>query len=190
MSDGPHKSLPMSRAWKKLMLCAGTPAFPLDEVADALQLALVSDWRKEIHPVLHKRILEIVYTGEGLLFRDQQITRLQELDEHVVGYPLALVLIDCVARAVDRGDCDHSCLVRGTRDALSDRASRCMRQVEEHCHRECSDSGVANLLSRLRQAALRIDYSQLAQDLLGCRNETLSRPKRKKTALDDGVPLG
>ena len=47
MSDGPHKSLPMPRAWKKFTECVSNEAFSFEEVRDAIVAALEQDWRKQ-----------------------------------------------------------------------------------------------------------------------------------------------
>ena len=48
MSDGPHRSLPMSRGWKQLARRAANKAFSPVEVCDALPAALHQDWRTEV----------------------------------------------------------------------------------------------------------------------------------------------
>ena len=44
MSDGPHSTLNMRRAWKKTAERADNTAYTLDEVGEALRDALERDW--------------------------------------------------------------------------------------------------------------------------------------------------
>jgi hypothetical protein len=48
MSDGPHRSLRMRTAWKKLAERADMPNRPPAEVEEAVCPALAADWRNEI----------------------------------------------------------------------------------------------------------------------------------------------
>ena len=60
MSDGPHRSLPMRPAWKKLAERADKAAFSAEEVRDALPAALAEDWRKEIPDSIVWKVREIL----------------------------------------------------------------------------------------------------------------------------------
>ena len=52
MSDGPHRSLPMRPRWKKVAEYAGNEAFPLEDICDAIVVAVEWDWRKDVSPGL------------------------------------------------------------------------------------------------------------------------------------------
>ena len=189
MSDGPYRSLPMSPGWKKLALYVDKPAFPLEEVGDAMSAALVTDWKRELPGPLLENVLRIACDRQGSLLHEQRIEQLQALQPDISGLPFASVFLNCVIRGVDLGRCDHSIVIGAARDALSDRVSRCMRQIEEHCLRKCSD-GRVNLRDRLELVASQFDYSQLAKHLVGSNGTARRGLKGKKTGLEDGVPLG
>ena len=43
MSDGPHRSGPDARAWKRVARCADNPAFEVEEIRNVIVLALEQD---------------------------------------------------------------------------------------------------------------------------------------------------
>ena len=47
MSDGPHRSLPMRKGWKKLAERGDGTLHSDEQVRDAVPLALTDDWREE-----------------------------------------------------------------------------------------------------------------------------------------------
>lgn len=189
MPDGPHKSLPMSRRWRKVLYLAGLPAFSLEEVDHAFCASLRADCAKERVASLVKEILAIACDGQGSLFGEPTVERLQGLHDSVVGYPLASALLDCTTRAIVHGHSGRSAVTWGIRDALDDRASRAVRQIEEHCLRANSTNGIAALRRRLHQVGSELHYSQLAQELLKPQNENRKTPGEKQRGLDDGVLL-
>lgn len=52
MSDGPHRSLPMRRAWKKVAERAANPACAPEEIGNALIPALAQDWNDDVPTTL------------------------------------------------------------------------------------------------------------------------------------------
>ncbi|MGE3712096.1 MAG: hypothetical protein AB7G35_20820, partial [Hyphomicrobiaceae bacterium] len=52
MSDGPHRSLIMSKAWKRLAERADIKAFDPAEVCAAVPTALAEDWRDLAREIL------------------------------------------------------------------------------------------------------------------------------------------
>ncbi len=171
MPDGPHKIFPMSRRWTKVLYLAGLPAFPLEEVNQAVCAALRADWASERVASLAKQILEIACDDQGSLFGEPTVERLPGLQDRVAGYPLASALLDRTALAVVHGQCGQSAVSCGIRDALDDRASRAARQIEEHCLRKESTNGIAGLRKRLDQVCSGLDNSRLTHELLEPQDE-------------------
>ena len=82
MSDGPHKSLPMRRGWKKFSARADKAVFERDQVADAVGPALEGDWKQDVAPHL-AAIRDVVGDSEqASLFVDQSASELEALKRH------------------------------------------------------------------------------------------------------------
>jgi hypothetical protein len=60
MSDGPHKSLPMKRSWRRVAECADKRSFTVEEVARALAPALEQDCRDELRPEFVRSLRRVV----------------------------------------------------------------------------------------------------------------------------------
>lgn len=70
MSDGPHKSLPMKPAWRKVAERAANPACARDEVSGALLPALARDWTDGVPPDVVRGV-DRIFSDQQDLFRDQ-----------------------------------------------------------------------------------------------------------------------
>ena len=143
MSDGPHKSLNVRRGWKRLMECAGNPAFDTNDVADACSEALRGDWRSEVPQGFVADLRNILGDPEGDLFEDVLKRRLQAVRGDTAGLPLAGTLLDSVLQVVDEGDRGDEALTKaasygtsGTRGELSAPIGRalfaCVFGAESH----------------------------------------------------------
>ena len=101
MSDGPHKSLNMRAAWKRLAERADGASFEPEEVLVTLPAALEQDWRSEVPDNLCRKIRRVLADTEGSLF-DDQINRLDSMRTETAGLPLSQTLLDCTIMAVDK----------------------------------------------------------------------------------------
>src|SRR5437879_3390378 len=75
MSDGPHRSLPMRPAWKRVAECGDNRAFAPEEVAQALIPALEQDCRDEMTPQFIDTFCGVYQS----IFKDQLATELEAL---------------------------------------------------------------------------------------------------------------
>lgn len=189
MSDGPHKSLPMRRGWKRLAKRADTKAFSPDEVADALPAALGQDWAADVQPGFTRRLQDILVKSDDDLFGDRRIDRLNAERADAAGRPLAGVLIDCLIHEIDQGRSGDDALKEAAANALSDRAARGARQVEEHYQRESGHRRADRVRGRLEAGVAMTDMRSLAQRLLGAACEQRVRAPARQDGLDDGVRL-
>ena len=136
MSDGPHRSLNMPRGWKRLAERADNKAYAPEEVRDALPEALEHDWRAEVPDNVCRRVRDILSDSQSSLFGDQRAKRLEALRRETAGYALGNTFLDYAIRAAARGRCGDEALREAAGKALTDRAARGARQVEEHYYRE------------------------------------------------------
>ena len=70
MSDGPHRSLPMRKGWKRVAQSADNPAFGTDEIRDAILPALEEDCRGEISPEFLSGLRSVCADQEASLFKN------------------------------------------------------------------------------------------------------------------------
>src|SRR5919202_1357737 len=125
MSDGPHRSLPMRRPWKRLAARADVPSYSPAEVAEALRSALVAGWSSEVTPSLLRRVGML--TEEGGLFVEQADRDLTLLRGTAAASPLAGLLIDCTRDALAEGLRGERATVFAVEAALPELALRGVR---------------------------------------------------------------
>jgi len=77
MSDGPFRSLPMSRRWKKAAEFADNSAASIDDISLVVASAMHQEWRKEISANLIEGIQELL--GKPSLFGDINFEGLRQL---------------------------------------------------------------------------------------------------------------
>lgn len=188
MPDGPHRSLPMSRAWKSLLRWAESPANPPEDGPERLKRALAADWDDgcvgQLMPDLHK-----IEAASGSIGPGAAVRLVEDLRRRAAGSPLAFLLLDYFARSLS-GNCSHGrTLTTSVAVALKDRCVRALRQMEEHVLRECGDTRIAEISGRLGGLSDECDLSQIAKDLCDGRNGNHRRPLPKKTGLHDGPPI-
>ena len=189
MSDGPYKSLPMSRKWKQVAERIHNEAYSPEQVCDALSTALAEDWRRQIPESLVNKVQIVLSNGQTDLFCDQNIQELEALRGEVSGCPLASVFLDYVTQAVAKGTSGEDALLGSTCQAITELAARDLRQVEEHYYREPSLNGVTDVRHRAQEAIGKLDTVAIAHQFLGIGKSQHPRTLAKHTGLDDGVPL-
>jgi hypothetical protein len=184
--DGPHKSLPMRRSWKKVAEYASNETFASNDIRDAIETAIERDWRKDISPGFVGSIQDVL-RGDTL-FREDNIQKLEDLRQSVAGCTMGHVLLDHVVYAVSEGKLGDTILQEAVTRTATDWSARCVRQVEEHYLRKSSTENATHVCSRIEEAMQKAPYTALTSHLL----DTASRPTprlRKHDGLDDGVPL-
>ncbi|MBI3329870.1 MAG: hypothetical protein HYZ81_24575 [Nitrospinae bacterium] len=186
MSDGPHRSLPMPRGWKKVAEYAGNETFASDDVRDALVTAIEQDWRKDISPSLIGSIQDVL--GGATLFSEDRSQVLEDLRQSVAGCTMGNVLLDHMVYTVSDGTSGDTAFQEAVTQTATDWSARCARQVEEHYLRKSSTENAAHVRSRIEEAMQKAPFTALASRLL----DTASRPAPrlvKHDGLDDGVRL-
>lgn len=172
MSDGPYRSLPMSPKWKRAAKRAFLPSFSVPEISEALQQAAERDCRAEL--------------SEGLV---RQVTALVIGPEEPASSTMEHGLVKNAIDALHDGLSGQAALQQAAEASVSDRLLSGSRQIEEHMHRESSDSRARDTRARLNEAYNGVDLSGVARILL----RAPDAPPRIKSVvysgLDDGAPL-
>ena len=184
--DGPHRSLPMRPRWKKVAEYADNVSFTPEEVGDAIVVAVEQDCRMEVSSGLIDRIRDVL--GGAQLFSEDTVGQLENLKQVTGGYPLSGVLLDFVIQATINGKSGEAALHEGMTNALTDRAARCARQVEEHYFRESSLPRSQNVRNGIEEGIRGSDFNRLANHLLNPGSQPAPR-RTKQDRLDDGVKL-
>ena len=188
MSDGPHRSLPMRRGWKRVAEWADNRAFEPEQINNAIIPALEEDCRGEISTEFLSSFLEACRNQEGSLFKKELGPELESLSS-AAGYGLGRMVLEYAKQLSARGKTGLDMAQKAVTDALSDRAERGARQVEEHYCRESSEKRAINVRQRIEEAIGGADVEGLARQIINPKTGGSARPPLKRQGLDDGVKL-
>jgi len=188
MSDGPHRSLPMRKGWKKLAERGDGKVHTAEQVRDAVPLALADDWHEERCDDFMKLVKGVLMgKDQDTLFKptkDETVDALKKLPG--AGYPMRRILVDTLAQAVEDGHTGEQAMAKGVADALAIRCGAGARQVEEHYLRASSERRAADVRTRIEEGASRSDFGTIARQF--CKFEKAS-PPNKYDGLDEGVHI-
>lgn len=187
MSDGPHRSLPMRRHWKNLAERAAKAAFSVNEVCDALPVALKRDFFAEA-PL--KTVRDILGGGkQASLFsddRNEQLEAARQSSRSAVGN----TLINCAIEAVSDGLSGEAAFQSALANALEEHARGEFRSIEEHYQDKASAYSARFVRDRLDAARRQSDFTGLASDIAAHGRQPLGNVQlEKRRGLDEGPPL-
>jgi hypothetical protein len=188
MSDGPHRSLPMRRGWKRVAECGDNRAFASEEISRAMIPALEQDCRSEIAPEFLDAISDVFRNQQPSLFKNPLAPQLAVLRPNA-GYGIGRVLLEHAIQVAERGGTGAEGLVEATTNALTDRAARGARQVEEHYCRESTSPRAQKVRERIEDAIGGAGITGLARQVLKLDPRPSSPASLKQQGLDDGVRL-
>jgi hypothetical protein len=188
MSDGPHKSLPMRPGWKRVAKCGDNIAFAPEEIGKAIVRALQQDCNHEIGPEFLLSIRGIFVDHESLLFRDRMAPQLDSLRE-TAGQGMGRIVLEHAIEAAERGKTGNEGLEEAMTNALTDRAAKGNRQVEEHFCRKSTAPRAQKVRERIEDGISAAAIKDLARQILKLDPRPSSSPKLKKRGLDDGVKI-
>lgn len=189
MSDGPYKSLPMSRAWKRLAEFAQNDNFEPAHIADAASNALMRDWRANVPAGLIANVREIFCGSQSTLFNEQRAEQLRAMGEQTGNRAFGRLFLDCAVLRVESGQTGEAAFVEAAKDALLARGARGVRQVEEHYFRKSSASLAKSVRGRLESGVTTADLAGCARVLLKLSPAPARPPSLRHQGIDEGVPL-
>jgi hypothetical protein len=185
MSDGPHRSLPMGKAWKRVAARSDKRAFASEEVAEAIAVALEQDCRRELPAAFLDAAWRIFTDPEPPLFIVQIAPQLEAL-RHIAGSGLGRVVLEESILAAERGKSGRAGLEEALTNALTDRAAKGARQIEEHYCRESTTPRACHVRGRIEEAIGGAVVVGLARRILQV--ESMPGPRLTvQQGLDDGV---
>ena len=189
MSDGPHRSLSMSRSWKRLAAIADNRAYSVDDVAAAFLPALDQSCREEVPEGVWQSLARIFGDKQQTLFSESRVQQVGALRSQVAGLPLGCALIDAAVLAASKGPPTEGALLSATTQALAQRAARGNKQVEEHYYRKSNERRTEKIRERLESALKRTALDTLARQHLNTGAAPKVQRLSKQAGLDDGVQI-
>jgi hypothetical protein len=188
MSDGPHRSLPMRRAWKKVAERVYNAAFPVQDIPDWFCRAVEEDCSAELPERLLRDLSVYCLDRQPTFFEEDRATEVSALRRQSAGLgTLGGVLIDSVLQARAEGQFGENALRQAISNAVQDRVQRDLKSVEEHYYRRARTLDV-DVRERLGQAAAQTSLDAVVSRLMNIQPRPTVRPD-KHEGLDDGVPL-
>jgi hypothetical protein len=190
MSDGPHRSLPMRRGWKRVAKCGDNNAFTLEEVSTSIVYALEEDSRSEFPDAFMKGLCDLCREHETSLFKDQMGLQLEGLRQFA-GYGMGRAVLDHALLLSENGERGLAIAEKAVVCALTDRAARGARQVEEHYCRESRQPRAYGVRARIEDAigSSSPAFNALARKILEIEPSSAPLPVIKQQGLEDGVRL-
>lgn len=189
MSDGPHRSLPLRRAWKKICEIADGGAHGLEEVVERIAPALAADLRGEVTEALLRRLRRILVPDQPALIDDtrEQVAALRSKTAST----MEADLVDSVGDALRDGKAGLNALHAGAEATLEDRGHAAIHSVVEHYLRRVPEARAAQVGQRLSEALkqARQGLSTLATGLASGTLRTAIPATADRSGLDDGPRL-
>lgn len=191
MSDGPYRSLPMTKKWRDAAKRADGAAFSPEDIADAFKSALVEECNAEIPVEVIPAIQNIFGDDRNLaLFPENKGDQFDAVAARdAAGYPLAMALIDCAKDVAAEGIQGPAAMREAVARLLHERALRAERQIVEHYHRESTMQRTINIRHRIDSAIRLLKPLDMAAQLLGRKSTRFTHVTQKQNNLDDGPPL-
>lgn len=187
MSDGPHRSLPMRPGWKRVAERSDKQAYASQEVSEAIVTALEQDCRQEISPSFLDTAWRIFSDTEPMLFAQRLSAQLEPLRQ-TAGSGIGRAVLEQAILVAERGGKGRDGLVEAVKNALTDRAAKGARQVEEHYCRESTGARAQRVRARIEEGIGGAVFDGLARRILKI-DQTVSVRPMMQQGLDDGVRI-
>lgn len=187
MSDGPHRSLPMGRRWKKLAECLDNESFSTDEVRERRDSAILGEISREVPDPLMSQLREILSSSDqGTLFAPSG-DEIEILRAKANGSPVGNLLLDCVVEAVNSGQTGEASLVAACSETANEIFDRHARGMAEHYQRKTGAMRASHFKSRLVVIQESRSMGGLVDRIVQGGRAMVIRAPTRHTKLDDGV---
>ena len=186
MTDGPHKSLPMNHACKKLADRAWGESYTTSEIAEIAPRALMKDADIGAINMLKSSLQP---NEQHALFgsaSERLRSCLRQIQQKFPGSAFVDRLISEASRHLSRG---INCIQSILESTLKGRYGAISSGITEHALRRAGSDAASRYEGRLSAASTSIDFTSLANGMLNPQNRFGRFNSKKKTGLDDGVEL-
>lgn len=195
MSDGPYKSLPMSRVWKEVAARAHKASYTREEREQSMCVALRHDVMRDAGKDYINAIGNIlVDQQQGNLLQDQIAHEIDSITNNFPQSPLRDNISANIQAALHQGKTSEDALAEGVNLAVQDHARGRNRQVEEHYKRDARTHSerqkTESVRNTLNQIVASPAVANLGREIVGfIRGEAFETKLVKARGLDDG-PMG
>jgi hypothetical protein len=178
----------MRRRWKRVAECADNQTFEPEDISNAIIPALEQDCTNEMSPEFISGLCIVCHGQESSLFKNDLGPQLESLRSEA-GSGIGRVVLDHAIQISAGEKIEGDMARKALTNALTDRAARGARQVEEHYCRESTTPRANRVRERIEQAVSHADMDGLARQILNREQGRSARPPLKRQGLDDGVKL-
>jgi hypothetical protein len=178
---------PTGVCWKRFAERADNPNFEMDDVTRFVAPALEQDCTGEMTSEFIAALRAIARDQSESLFKEDLRGKLDAL-RNQAGSGIGHTLLDNVGLIPAHDLADVNALVGCMTAALTDRAARGARQVEEIYLRESTAPRALNVRMRIERAIEKAPLQDLARKFLRLDSAPTERPT-KREGLDEGVGL-
>ena len=174
MSDGPHRSLPLSPRWRKVSARLENDACSETEFVDEIQYALTQDFRELPETWRRPVLLQTEPIGNGTAPPKR----------------LEIILVEQRERPENKGVPSGASHRRVVATALRIFGEEQLRAVKEHWYRELPSAGARRLETRMQGSWGKCDCAALADEIVSHASGGSSPPPpRRQTGLNKGPRL-
>jgi hypothetical protein len=188
MSDGPHRSLPMPRAWKEFARKGDEKIYGADEVRDAALYALSKDFVNEVSGSL-LRALRNIFDGVGnsLHIPEVALSSLDDARHLAAGSVFGAAALRWCEEFVRAGAYGRDSFHEALGCAIQERGYAGQKQVQEHYLRNSSARRADGVASRIGDAIDSFNPRDVGRSFSG--DGERAKAPRKQTEIDQGVPM-
>lgn len=189
MSDGPYRSLSMSRPWKRLARFAENENFENEDLREAASDALKETWQINVPVAVVDGVRKVFFEHQSGLLFDPRAEELRLLSSDAAGSCLGKLLLDQALQVLENGETGQAGLIEAAERTLMECGARASRQIDEHYLRKTRAPLAKRVHERVGQALDDVDMRALASQLCGLKPCTGRRRFSKHQDVNDGVPL-
>ncbi len=189
MRDGIHKTLALSRHWKRALELLGNDAEPEGEIVERIGEALLSEIKKESAPESLRRMMARVEQRQPTLFPTEDVRGLwRECTGDRVPTPLESRWLDHADRLAGGGTPTPRHLTQGLGEALSERLQARVLDMLRHVAQE-SPHDYDHFKQRVESLSGRVPIDDYLSPLTGGQLP-VAATSRQPLDFDEGLPLG
>lgn len=187
MSDGPHRSLPMGKRWKKLAVCLDNASFSTDDLCERRDSAILGEFKREVSDSLMAGLREIPCSSDqGSLFGPSG-DEIENLRMHTSGSSVGNLLLDCAIDAVNSGVSGEAALAAACNETANEIFDRHGRGMAEHYQRETGAKRASHFQARMRSVQDGRSMDSLVSRIVEGGRAMAIRAPTRHTGLEDGV---
>ena len=189
MIDGPHRSLPLQRHWKKFTLYVDKKAYSMEERCQSLSVAVKKEFSSSVFTAVRDILDDI---EQGLPNIVNPVERIEAIRKDCPGSIANNLFIDYVICELLKG---HTACRKILRDALKSASEEIthtyLRSIEEHyCREEEGMKTIDSFRERMDKTVQKTSFDSIALELienLGSRKNVQEIPKR--VGIEEGPEL-